>query len=472
MPGGLLELSAIGLQDTFLISNPEISFFKVVYKRHTNFSMESIRNTFDGTVDFGKKISCTLSRSGDLVHSIVLEVDVPAITSTRSGSSGAGTISYVNSLGHALIDYVEIEIGGQRIDRHYGEWMEIWSQLTMDESQQFAFQDALSRYSTFTTVASATTVYIPLQFWFCRNIGLALPLVALQYHEVKLIIQLNPLSKVYSFGTLNYYTGSKTGTTVTITSATPEFATSDVGKIIVWADGTEDTISSKTDSTNVEVGTSGTQSSQEFYIKPNDTISQTYSITDARLYVDYIFLDTYERKLFAQKKHNYLIEQIQFSEKQSYAANATNKKFSLEFNLPIKSLYWVTQLDTYTRDNDLFNFSNTMNPNATKSDNVSTAIILFNGIDRFERRNAKYFRLIQPLQGHTRTPNDFIYMYRFCLKPEEHQPTGTCNFSKLDNVDIDLEFINSVGAGSMRTYGINYNILKIRSGMANVAFSS
>ena len=120
MPGGLLELSAVGLQDSFLISNPEISFFKVVYKRHTNFSIESIRNTFDGNVDFGNKISCSLSRSGDLAHSIILEIDLPAITSTRSGSSGAGTISYVNSLGHALIDYVEVEIGGQRIDRHYG----------------------------------------------------------------------------------------------------------------------------------------------------------------------------------------------------------------------------------------------------------------------------------------------------------------------------------------------------------------
>ena len=323
--------------------------------------------------------------------------------------------------------------------------MEIWSQLTMDESQQFAFQDALSRYSTFTTVAGATTVYITLQFWFCRNIGLALPLVALQYHEVKINIKLNPLSKVYSFGPLNYYTGSKSGTTVTITSSTPEFATSDVGKIIVWADGTTDTISSKTDSTNVEVGTSGTQSSQEFYIKPNDTISTTYSITDARIYVDYIFLDTYERKLFAQKKHNYLIEQVQFSEKQSYSANTTNQKFTLEFNLPVKSLYWVTQLNSYTRDNDLFNFSNTINPNATKSDNVSTALLLFNGIDRFERRNAKYFRLIQPLQKHTRTPNDFIYMYSFALKPEEHQPTGTCNFSKLDNVGIDMEFVSGVG---------------------------
>jgi hypothetical protein len=386
MAGGLLELVAHGVQDIFLIGNPQISFFKVVYKRHTNFSMESILATFDGDINFGNKISAKIPRSGDLAYSMVLEVDLPLLESTRSGLTGGGTISYVNNIGHALIDYVE---------KQYGEWMEIWTQLSLDESMKFGYQEMLQRYDTFQTTSGPQTVFIPLQFWFCRNIGLALPLVALQYHEVKVNIKFRPLSKLFTFGSNNYYTGSKSGTTVTITSNNPEFASSDNGKKIYWSDGTSDTISSYSSSTEVEVSGSGTKTSQEFYIAPNDTLSGSPTISDARLFVDYIFLDTYERRQFAQMKHRYLIEQVQFNE-----------------------------------------------------------------------------RLIQPFQKHRRVPNDFIYMYSFSLKPENHQPSGACNFSKIDSADLNLTFNSGTKAGSIRVYALSYNILRIFSGMGNVAFSN
>ena len=472
MAGGLLELVAHGVQDIFLIGNPQISFFKVVYKRHTNFSMESILATFDGDINFGNKISAKIPRSGDLAYSMVLEVDLPLLESTRSGLTGGGTISYVNNIGHALIDYVEIEIGGNVIDKQYGEWMEIWTQLSLDESMKFGYQEMLQRYDTFQTTSGPQTVFIPLQFWFCRNIGLALPLVALQYHEVKVNIKFRPLSKLFTFGSNNYYTGSKSGTTVTITSNNPEFASSDNGKKIYWSDGTSDTISSYSSSTEVEVSGSGTKTSQEFYIAPNDTLSGSPTISDARLFVDYIFLDTYERRQFAQMKHRYLIEQVQFNETESFNANETNKKFGLDFNLPVKSMYWITQLERISRNNDLFNFSNTVDPNVTKSDTLSKAVLLLNGTERFDERNAKYFRLIQPFQKHRRVPNDFIYMYSFSLKPENHQPSGACNFSKIDSADLNLTFNSGTKAGSIRVYALSYNILRIFSGMGNVAFSN
>lgn len=467
MGGGLLQLVATGIQDKYLVGNPQISYFKVVYKRHTNFSIESILNTFTGNIDFGNKLKTVISRKGDLIHKMVIEIDLPAITST-----GSNTISYVNSLGHALINYVQIRIGGNVIDKHYGEWMEIWSQLTRPESKKYAYQEMLSRYDTFTTVNSALTVYIPLDFWFCRNIGLALPLISLQYHDVELEVDLQPLSKIYTFGPFNYYTGSQSGTTITITSSNPEFTESDVGKKVIWNDGSEYTISSKTSSTVIEVGTSATKSSQEFYIKPTDTISGTPSIVDARLYVDYIFLDTFERKQFANMKHRYLIEQVQFNEADSYNANETSKKFGLAFNLPVKSLYWISQIDRYSRDNDIFNFSDTVNPNVIKTDPVSKAILLLNGEERFEERNGKYFRVIEPFNKHTNVPNDFIYMYSFSLQPERHQPSGTCNFSKIDNSDIKITFKTGINAGKFRCYAVNYNVLRIESGMAGVAFSS
>lgn len=476
MGGGLIELVAHGVQDIYLIGNPQISFFKIVYKRHTNFSMESLLGTIDGDINFGNKINVKIPRSGDLIHTIVLEVDLPAITSTRTGLTGGGSISYVNKIGHALIDYIAIKIGGQEIDRQYGEWMEIWTQLSMDESMDFGYQDMLQRYSTFTAgqLTSAMTVYIPLNFWFCRHVGLALPLVALQYHEVELDIKFHPLSRLYTFGPHSYYTGSKSGTTVTITSSDPVFTSAINGKYIKWNDGTTDTIgdSGYINSTSCTVASSGTKSSQEFYIIPNDTVASEYSIIDARVYIDYIYLDTYERKKFAQMKHNYLIEQVQYNGADSFTDNTTDKKFSLDFNLPVKALYWVTQYDIVNRDNDYFNYGNTMDPLATKSDIISKAVLQLNGEERFNERNAKYFRLIQAFQKHRRVPNDFIYLYSFALKPENHQPSGACNFSKIDSADLKLTFNSGVTSGVMRSYALNYNILKIQNGMGAVAFSN
>ena len=194
-----MQLVAYGAQDIYLTSSPQITFFKVAYKRHTNFSMESIRATHNGTADYGQTITYNLPRSGDLIHTMILEIDLPRIV------ANSGTPTYVNGFGHAVIDYIDLEIGGQQIDRHYGEWMEIWTQLSYSHSKQLAYDDLLPRENIHTTPAGSgngadLTVYIPLQFWFCRNIGLALPLIALQYHEVTLKIKFQPFSKVHTFG--------------------------------------------------------------------------------------------------------------------------------------------------------------------------------------------------------------------------------------------------------------------------------
>ena len=508
MGGGLIELVAHGVQDIYLIGNPQISFFKVVYKRHTNFSMESIRGVFDGDINFGNKVSISLPRNGDLIHTMTLEVDLPQITSTNpltptssvnviatsnvsinngitlnitgldinlnnnsevlftngglieltqaatAGSttltgnltnfditsgevgttninSGGGTISYVNSIGHALIDYVELEIGGQAIDRHYGEWMEIWSLLTTSKSKEFGYTDMIQRYSAGSALGSflpgkipgPLTTFTPLQFWFCRNVGLALPLVALQYHEVKVNLQFKPLSELTTFGQFKYFTISNTLTDIKriikATSTDPDFEFSDIDKHIVGPNNTTTKITGFIDQNTIVVeDVSNFNIGDEIYIKPNDSLSGNPRIIEARLYADYIFLDTHERKKFAQMNHRYLIEQVQYNEKESFPSNTTDRKFKLDFNLPVKAIYWVVQLEKTKRDNDIFNFSDTVNYNVTKGDPITKALLQMNGSERFEQREAKYFRLIQPFQKHTTVPNDFIYMYSFALKPE------------------------------------------------------
>ena len=482
MGGGLLELVAHGVQDIYLIGNPQITFFKIVYKRHTNFSMESIRATFDGTADFGNTIVVSIPRSGDLVHTMMLEVDVPAI-SASSSSGDSATLSYVNSLGHALIDYVELEIGGQKIDKHYGEWMEIWTQLSYNEAKQNAYDLILPRANIDTTPnntevgASATTVYVPLQFWFCRNIGLALPLVALQYHEVKLYIRFNTLGKVHTYGASQSFTITQSGTTITQsgTNTNPRnFVSADINKTLTYKDGSTTTISSLTNTTIIEVSDSKTISTgEQVFITPSNTITDT-SITEARLYIDYIFLDSYERKKFSEMKHRYLIEQIQYNDGETILDNTTTKSMDLTFNLPVKALYWVSQLNNavLTKHNDRFNFSGMLNRSETLDDPISKAVLKFNGIDRFEERKGPYFRLIQPFQKHTRVSKLYIYMYSFCLNPEAHQPSGACNFSKINSATLDLTFKSNIGASNVRVYALTYNVLRIFSGMGSVAFSN
>ena len=293
MGGGLMQLVAYGAQDIYLTGNPQITFFKVVYRRHTNFSMESIEQTFNGSADFGKKVTATISRNGDLIHRVYLQVELPSVRVAQGKN-----FRWVNWVGHALIKNVEVEIGGQRIDKHYGDWLHIWNELTQESGKQDGYANMVGNVDRlFRPVGTATTnqtaaigtnpvsglagdnleaggsklsagempaatLFIPLQFWFCRNPGLALPLIALQYHEVKINIEFRNAAECC---------------------------------------GTE-------------------------------TMPAGLKLNAASLYVDYIYLDTDERRRFAQVSHEYLIEQLQFTGEES--VSQTNAKIKLNFNHP------------------------------------------------------------------------------------------------------------------------------------------
>ena len=421
-----MQLVAYGAQDVYLTGDPQITFFKVVYRRHTNFSMEAIAQTFNGTPDFGRKVSATIARNGDLIHKCYLQVTLPGLAANRS--------AYVPYVGHRLINNVELEIGGQRIDKHYGEWLYIWSELTETEGHRSAFDTMVGQtgdvggaadedndaaksttglQNVESTAIPSATLYIPLQFWFCRNAGLALPLIALQYHEVKINVE---------FETLANCTYGDESPTVDTTSF------------------------------------------------------------DAQLYVDYIYLDTEERRRFAQVKHEYLIEQLQFTGSETVSASAN--KLRLNFNHPVKELIWTVQSQTGSGEwNNYSNANNTEGYAVVSGSNVDGAGLLYgngannctnaklqlNGHDRFAQRDGSYFNLVQPYQHHTSSPSMGINCYSFALKPEEHQPSGTCNFSRIDNATLN---VTSASAGTAKVYAINYNVLRIMSGMGGIAYTN
>jgi hypothetical protein len=500
---GLLELVAHGVQDIYLIGNPQITFFKTIYKRHTNFSMEAFQLSYDAKPKYGNKTTFTISRYADLMYTMILEVDLPQLytkytydptyPTPSDFAKGSGSISWVNNTGHALLNYCDILIGKNLIDRQYGEWMDIWTQLSQSESKKRGLDLMLNRNAELQPSPGPFTVYIPLQYWFCRNIGLALPLIALQYHDVSLEVNFRPLEQLYTFGANNYYNVVSNGTNIVqvykpYPTQTPSLTNSSQAKIMVFPDGSQYFIDPN--ATIGGIGQTGlpgqpylvtmTQSVPSgynnalVYIKPNGILDTSYNtdISEVRLYVDYIYLDTIEQREFANAKHRYLIEQVQYSGAQTIISGANTERFRMNFNLPVKELYWVNQLDAVYNTNDLFNYSNTVDPVIPQGNIINNAQIYINGIERFSVRTGDYFRLIQPYQKHTRSPNNFVYIYSFSLKPEEHQPSGCSNFSKIDTKELFLTMNQNIGNQQLRVYALNYNILRIYSGMGGIAFSN
>ena len=543
MGGGLMQLVAYGAQDVYLTGNPQITFWKVTYRRHTNFACESVEQTFNGQADFGRRVTCTVSRNGDLAYRTYLQVTLPEI-----GQTQAEYARWLDFPGEQLIQQVEVEVGGQRIDRQWGDWMHLWNQLTLSKEQERGYNKMVGNTTQLTYVTDPsfakvdgpcttdapkqvcaprnalpeTTLYVPLQFWYCRNPGLALPLIALQYHEVKINLDLRTLDQC------------------------------------LWA------VSS--------MGSSGTTS-----MKTAKT-AYSQSLVAASLYVDYVFLDTDERRRMAQNPHEYLIEQVQFTGDES--VGSTSNKIKLNFNHPCKELVWVVQPDEMVdycnsfKPNDVlyktlgaqpFNYTDAVDalPNAlhafggqqalvgaagqsnhefinasglfdddqagdisvsgqatistgwgssengpsnigggvggTNNSGVSdagtfvlaetaldmhcwgenpvvTAKLMLNGQDRFSEREGSYFDLVQPYQHHTRSPDTGVNVYSFALRPEEHQPSGTCNFSRIDNATLQLVLSNATVTGTntakVRVYATNYNVLRVMSGMGGLAYSN
>ena len=294
-----------------------------------------------------------------------------------------------------MIEEVSIEIGGQTIDKHYGDWLHIWNQLTQTAEKEAGYKVMIGDASTLTPAQSAgvdtlaTTLYIPFQFWFCRNPGLALPLIALQYHEVKFNITFRAASECR----LGTHTGS-------------------------------------------------------------------ISLSNASLYIDYIYLDTDERRQFAQVQHEYLIEQLQYTGAESFSNQSVKSKLAL--NHPCKELVWTLAKSSKETLNDWFDYTDANGVGA-----VVDAKLQLNGHDRFSTRKGSYFNLVQPYQHHTNIPNDGIYVYSFALNPEQHQPSGTVNMSRIDNATLMMTLTSDVvssATAKLRLYAVNYNVLRIMAG--------
>jgi len=456
--GGLIQLVAYGAQNAYLTGTPDMTFFKSVFRRHTNFSIESIKQTIDGDSSYSEfEVSTIVSRSGDLLSNVWVEANLPSIQGVNETFKEAITYtSWCNNTGCAFIKECSIDIGGNQMDKQDSVWMDINNELNERDK---LVRLMINKHGSFPIVNTAGPenrqvpilhLMIPLNFWFCKNTGVALPLIALQYHEVKLNFTFRAL--------------------------------------------------------------------ENLIVSSHETRAAIDTAPDINVWCDYIFLDEEERKRFAQSKHSYLIEQVQLNVEE-IEVNSQNQDIDLFFTHPVKELIWVftdfgrnTEVNSSQHPanpgifspplldptgttikidgdgvdgggNDYFNYSASYNNtvinglesgsfmgNSNAMENFGTMCLKMNGHNRFEKRNASYFGKVQPYLAKHEIPEKHIYCYSFSLNPREYQPSGACNFSRLDTVQMEFSSLGTKQR-KIRVYAVSYNILQIVGGMAGLAFA-
>lgn len=469
--GGLLQLVSSGAQDVFLTGDPQVTFFKSMYRRYTNFAIEAIEQTSTGVTTPGGRMITTISRNGDLLHKLYLQVSLPATGMANASGDVTDKWAFVRNFAHVLIQEASVEIGGQVVDRIYGRFDNIWNSLTCKAEKKLGMLYMAGVDTDPVTsdqpleFSRPVDLYIPLNFWFSKgSMGQALPLIALQFHEVKLEIHLAP-----------------------------------VVDLIRRADAGGSAVSASSNGPGT------------FSQTPEQYVTNALSNGFIRMFADFVFLDTTERRRFAQASHEYLIEQLQttgrkFTDPFTSSSDTSHiERTTLAFNHPCKAFYWAAyrpDAQKYTMwnpmyngmiDPDAFPYGSTGDLRSGSNNNpIERVGLLLNNHERFSVRPGSYFTLVQSYQHHTTMPeNNWVGLYSFCISPEEHQPSGSLNMSRVDNALLQLTFKNPRAELMDQTsanvynpvdndwpgyefyvYAINYNILRILSGMGGLAFSN
>lgn len=562
MTGGIVQLVAYGKEDLFLTRDPQITFFKVIYRRHTNFAREEIEQQFTNEPDFGKRNTCIISLEGDLIDGMALKITLPAIQSisssnvvmnsnsttyTASGISSNGAdsnvssrdniatqIAWVRRIGYAMIKYIEVEINGEVIDRHYGEWLHIWSMLTTNNINDDGLNKLIGNVpelTDFTNSKEEYTLYVPLQFWFCRYSGLALPLLCLQYSDVKINLELYELDKCYITSPTHYvkcvadvvnfkpyeYLIQKGPDGIErygifsrydIINQRLYYTTVNSDRFIgVPYDGDPSTLDIATKNSILNTPKSEryviTGISTNFTVKPDlgvksvTTHGRSYKnirLKNCVLMVTYVYIEDDERMKFARSKQDYLIEQLYYTP--NIPIEGTSPKAKLDIDQPCKLTVWLTQLDYISDFNDRFNYTdshilkraydiNQSDPNKVRiykdvpiggevgNSLIDEEAIRLNSQMRLSKRVNEYFEYIQPVQHTKNCLPKGCAMYSYSIFPTDPAPSGTTNMSQIELVELVLKMnyrVNVTQKAKLRSYSLCYNIWRVDNGLSALIF--
>lgn len=512
MTGGLLQLVARGTQDIFLTSKPQVTFFKTIYRRHTNFSIEQIRQNFKQTLDFGKKATCVISKSGDMVSKIYLVLTLPKINQFILETDTEDTITkfaWIRKIGFGIIKSIEVSIGGQLIDKHYGEWLNIFTELSGNQDSALdKMIGNISEATTFTNGKEKIQLFIPLQFWFCRTFGSALPMVSLTYSDVSINVELNSAEDCYFVSPTNYIElndeivqfteGEYIEQTMDGSTASGMFVKYDpITKRMYYIqiskkkfvsmelaepsfDHIFEALSGYNDKYLIVGQTTGYKAMPMFNTSPvththSTTPLQNLSIEQPFLLVSYIFLDSEEREKFAKGKHEYLIESVINGTDTTLKSNQTVR---LDLVHPCKYIVWTVQQNYLRTNKDYFNYTDSYRYNDAGeqigNELIETETIILNDQDVIEERTARYFSCYQPYK-YFQLNKKGINVYSFSLHPTVNQPSGTCNMSVIENVGVRMalnHIIKLDNTAIFKSYAVIYQILRIANGFCSPIFSS
>ena len=414
MGGGLIQLVAVGAQDKYLTSNPTITFFKTVYKKHTNFSMETTEEIFSNNVDFGQRCVCTVPRTGDLVADMCLAIQLPDLNPPHNPRK----FKWSRSIGHLLVHSVELTIGSTVIDKHYGEWFEIWMELVQSKNKEMGYNQMTGKNGAL----GGIDLYVPLNFWFCRNIGLALPLIALQYHQVEVIVKFNEFHRCWSLAS-NDAIGKQPAPVKFTASLLVDYVFLDLEERKKFAQ------------------------MSHMYLIDQLQCSMDNIVTGEHANIDLNFNHPVKEIIWV----------VQRTDVQDVILSKTGKQ-------------------VLHGGNDWFNYRPSLLHHAnqdTQQDTFTTAVLYMNGMQRFKPRAASYFRQYVPYVRHSRMPSKHIYCYSFSLNPESEQPMGSCNFSRIENVKLSLKFNAEMHSKkNVKVFAINHNILIIKGGMGACGYTN
>jgi len=468
MAGGLMQLVAYGAQDVYLTGNPKVTFFQAVYKRHTNFAMELIQQTTNGSPSSSGRVSVTIARNGDLVGNMHV-----ALTPTANTLTSNNAVFDTNWIAERAVAAVELTIGGQRIDKHYQTWWRLYAEVFLNESDKYAWGKMTTMANplvgnTTTVPLSPSKVYLPLLFFFNRNPGLYLPLIALQYHEVRLDFDLTAYYTSY-FGTTNAFEVWANYVYLD-TEERRRFAQKGHEYLIEQVQHTGgDQLAATTTSSEGSV-----QLIRLSFNHPVKELVWCYTnpgaSATAQLNGMWNFctstgnVNVTSNVLTMQASNNYVMPNVTGVPQLISTAGVISSAIGLGAASGFTgNAYWIEQ------------GTQLLGGAAAPGIEVGPLHlfkVILNGQDRFKEQYGNYFNQVQPFYHHTGTPYPGIYVYSFALQPEEHQPTGTCNFSRIDNAQVSIQMKSNNQATLQKLFAVNYNILRIQSGMGGLAFSN
>ena len=435
-----------------------MTLFKTMHKRYTSFAEDFEENDFSaGTVGFGQKVSANVSRYGDLVSDIMLEVTLPPIEAAATVLDASGnTVAdadkaayWVNAIGFAMLQEVQIEIGGTEVDTLYPEWMYFWEEMTQRPGARLGEQIGKFAYSAdveddmIEFASQERQLYVPLPFWFNKYFmehGLSIPLIALTYHEIKVKVTFRPLAQCCA---------------------------------VVYKD---------TDATHGDFW-----ALSEGKIPVNTTTGSTLvsSDMDAKLLISYVYLDVEERQAFASVEHEYLITTTQRQMHAITSAGSASDQIKLFFNHPCNCLSWMIRPTDWMTNRrrfsvghmDMFDFSlkvdSTLSVWGDVVDSTKTASLSLNGHSRWlDNTPGLFFREVQPVMKWANSPSGFMYVFSFSAQGGVWQPTSTLNMSRIDHVLLELKYGASIPTSDVIIFAENFNILVCREGMCGVRYSN